>query len=106
MFVMQLFANYNSRRLPSARKIYDLLERTFRINRNTARSGFQDAKVGHAPFRRIVANQHHAIAWLDTGAGKKPGGARCQLAHVSVGVLLLASVALDAHGDASRVALG
>ena len=51
-----------------------------------------------------MADEHHAIAGLDAGGCQKPRGACRQFTHVGIGVLFVAAVAFDAHGDAGRVA--
>jgi hypothetical protein len=75
MLLVEFLAQNDSRRLAGARKGYDLVERTFRINRNATGSCLEDTKLGHAPFRRVVTQEHDAIAGLDAFAGKKAGGA-------------------------------
>ena len=105
--VLRQFAAQNQRRrVAGAGKGNQVVDGAFRIDGYASGARFEDAKVSHAPLRRILADQHHAITGFDTLAGKKSGRPQRQLAHVGIGVLLLAAVTLDAHSDAGGMTLG
>src|SRR4030095_13868471 len=84
---LQLIADDYSGSFARARKIYDFLGRALRIDRNTSRAGLQHAEISHAPFRRVVTEQHYPRAVADALAGKEGRRARGQLTQISVGVL-------------------
>src|SRR6185369_9390570 len=101
---MELLADDNSGSFTRSSEVYDFINRTLRIDRNTTRAGLEYAKISHAPFRRVVTNKHHAIASLDTLAGKKTGRARRQFTHVGIRVLLVPPIAFNSHGDTRSMA--
>ena len=120
MLLSQLLAQHNRRRVAGASEVHNLVSRAFRIDGNTRGAGFEHAEVGHAPFGRVVTEEHHAVAGAHACAGEESGGAGRKFVQVCVGVLVLlplrekigirvllfATIALNAHGDAGRVTLG
>src|SRR5262245_4819170 len=106
MILINCLADYNSSGITCPREVNNLAGRTLRIDRNAGSSCFQSAEVSHAPFGCIVTHQHQAIAMLDALTGKESCCSQRELTHISVGVLLLASIALDAHRHTRRVSLG
>src|ERR1051325_3878118 len=106
MLVEDGFATNHSRGVAGASEIENLVRGTFGIAGNTGGAGLQHAEITHAPLRRVTTDQHDAIALLDAFAGEKSRSARRELTQISVGVLLLAAIALDAHGNSGRVTLG
>ncbi len=53
-----------------------------------------------------MAEKHHPGAGFDSFTGEKGGGARGEFSQVGIGVLLFASITLDAHGHARRMTFG
>src|SRR5215212_958486 len=89
-----------------ASKVENLVRGTFGIAGNASGAGFQHAEISHTPFRRVAADEQYAVTRFNALAGEKAGYSRGQFAKVGVSVLLLASIALDAHRHPGCVALG
>jgi hypothetical protein len=106
VLLAQFVADDDAEGFARADEVDDLGRRTFRVYGHAGRSRLEHAEIGHAPFGRVVADEDDAIRGTQPFAGEEPGGARGEFVHVPVGVLLFAAVALDAHGDARRVAFG
>src|SRR5215475_13201116 len=106
MFVIKLLANHDRGCIAGSSKVDDFFGRTFRINRNTAGAGLQNAKVSHAPLRSIVAKEHYSIARLNSFINQESGSTSRELTQIGIGVLFLASIPLDAHCHASRMSFG
>src|SRR5215217_923648 len=105
MIVDDGLAANDPRSVSCARKVENLARGTFGIAGDASGAGFQHAEISHTPFRRIAADEQHAVAWFNTFTGEKAGYSRGQLAKVGVSVLLLASIAFDAHRHSRCVAL-
>src|SRR5687767_5006202 len=106
MIVENSFATDDSGCVSGPREVENLHGRAFRIAWDTRGACLQHAEVSHAPFGRVAADEHHAVAMLNAFARKKSSDARREFAQVGIGVLLLAPISLDTHRDTSRVALG
>src|SRR6185503_5409130 len=105
MIVDDGFATDDSRGVSCSREIEDLSRRALGVARNAGGAGFQHAEVSHAPLGRVAAYQHDAIAGFDAFAREKSRDACREFTQISVGVLFLVPVTLDAHCDSRRVSL-
>src|SRR5918999_6584349 len=106
MFLIEFLANDDGGSIAGSSKIDDFLCRALMINRNATGAGLQDAEVSHTPLRSIVTEEHHTVAGLNSLASQKSSCTGCELTQIGISVLLLASIAFDAHSNASRMSFG
>src|SRR6185369_13648034 len=100
------FTTDHSRCISGACKVENFVSRALWIARDTSRAGLQHAEITHAPLGCVAADEHHAIARLDALAGEKSSRARCQFTQVGIRVLLVATIAFDAHRHSCLMTLG